>query len=325
MPYILLCKSTGATSELMTKQISIGSRGSDLALWQARAVASLLPIPAEIKIIKTSGDVMLGVALQGRLEKGFFTKEIEEHLIAGHIDLAVHSLKDLPTEQPPSLCEAAYLERAAVSDLLLIRPDWYDPNSRFPLRANCKVGATSLRRQAMLRTFAPDVQAHLLRGNIPTRIQKCKNGEYGAIIIARAGVERLAADLKPLIALELNPRIWLPAPAQGAICVQARQDDAHILKLLEQADHAPTRQAIQIERRLLSRFEGGCHTAFAALALPDGEMWQILIGIDNAPNGWQQTTGSGSFEQCMALQPKDISGFATPTLDDGAELCRVCQ
>ncbi|MBN2431133.1 MAG: hydroxymethylbilane synthase [Acidobacteria bacterium] len=305
------------------KPLIIGTRGSALAMWQTRAVAAQLTVPAEIQVIETAGDRFLSIALQGQQEKGFFTKEIEDQLLAGAIDLAVHSLKDLPTTLPDGLTVAAYLPRAAVSDLLLVHPDWHEPANLLPVRDGGRVGATSLRRQALLRLYAPRTEPAFLRGNVPTRVRKCVDGEYGAIILARAGIERLQADLTELLVYELNPQIWLPAPGQGAIAVQARANDHQTLAAVQPLDHETTRKAVSIERHLLARFEGGCHTAFGSLATqqPAGD-WQVITGLEDAAAGWGHCVFQGSLTQCRQLSPADLTAFAPRSVHHQEELCR---
>ncbi len=263
----------------------IGSRGSRLARWQAEFVAERLDGPAKIKIIRTSGDVFLEKSLQKQDTKGFFTKEIEEELLAGSIDLAVHSLKDLPTELPEGLVLGGVSYRASHSDLLLVRPEALAENA-FPLAPGAKIGATSLRRQSLLRRFAPDLEARLLRGNVPTRIEKLHGGEYDAIIIARAGVERLDLDLSGLHVFELDPETWLPAPAQAVMGVEIRQSDTHTLEAIRPVLDPEAWKGVRIERELLTRFEGGCHAAFGALALKTANGWRVLLGRENAEGRW---------------------------------------
>jgi len=302
--------------------VKIGSRGSRLALWQAEAVARLLGAPSEIKVVETSGDRFLDINLQGRLEKGFFTKEIEETLLAGEIDIAVHSLKDLPVESPPGLCIGACLERAAVCDLLLVHPEWHDPKELLPLRAGGRVGATSLRRRALLTVYAHQAEAVFLRGNVPTRIRKCREGQYGAIVLAGAGVERLSLELAPLVAYELNPEIWLPAPGQGAIAVQARSEDGKTLSMLAAMDSVETRHAVSIERGLLAKFEGGCHTAFGAWARPEDGAWKVVLGLERTGEGWGRIAFSGSLEECLAQGPDTLRDFLLLRVEKQELLCR---
>jgi len=301
--------------------ITIGTRGSDLALWQARETAKLLPCESRLEIIKTSGDRFLDIPLQGRVDKGFFTKEIEAQLIEGKIDVAVHSLKDLPTVQPPGLEIGAYLPRAPYADLLLIHPDWHEPGAMVPLKPGCRTGATSLRRQCLLKTFAPDVEAAFLRGNVPNRIQKCKNGEYGAIILARAGVQRLNLDLSPLHVYELNPEWWLPAPGQGAIAIQARMNDEDTFGEISKIDHKSTREAIEIERHLLASYEGGCHTAFGSLAVEKDGIWEVRLGMENEAGIWRVAEFKDTHKNCMLKMPQDIQNWSSMKVPENLNLC----
>lgn len=304
------------------EKVIIGTRGSELAMWQARLVADLLEARTELKIIKTSGDRFLDIKLQGRIEKGFFTKEIEECLISGEIDAAVHSLKDLPTQIDERLVVGAHFMRGPVSDLLVVRPDWHDGEGVLPLREGCVVGASSLRRQALLKLYGPFVEAALLRGNVNTRMRKCREGLYGAIVVAKAGVERLGLDLDSFIVYEFNPRVWLPAPGQGAIAVEARAGDQRILDLLSPIDHAGTRDAVYLERKLLANFEGGCHTAFGAYAEQVSGEWRVEVGIEREDSGWGQNSRSGTLEMCAAMGRESLDEFRPLAVDNREGLCR---
>ena len=221
--------TTPGVGQTMTTPFIIGSRGSDLALWQSRWVAAHLGAPTEIEIIHTQGDKILDRDLTAVEGKGFFTKELEDALYAKTIDIAVHSLKDLPTETPPGLSIAAVCERAPVSDVLLVHPDWYDPSQPFPVKAGGKVGASSLRRQASCALPGPNLEPTSLRGNVPTRVRKCREGQYAAVVLAEAGLSRLALEVAPLKVFRLAARQWLPAPGQGALGIETR---AEILRRL---------------------------------------------------------------------------------------------
>lgn len=303
----------------------IGSRGSDLALWQTRWVAARLRVPTSVTVIQTQGDRILDRDLSGMEGKGFFTKELEEALYAKEIDLAVHSLKDLPTQTPPGLSIAAICERAPVADVLLVHPDWHAPELPFPVKPGGSVGASSLRRQALTRAVRSDLKAASLRGNVPTRVRKCRDGEYGAIVIAEAGLSRLGLDLSPLHAYRLNPELWLPAPGQGALGIETRANDAaeEAVRVLH---HEDTHVATKLERDLLARFEGGCHLPLGTFAepLPDGSGFRLVATLERTPGRVVrcEVTGPASelveaaHDQLVAL---DEAGTAATF--DGAPLC----
>jgi hydroxymethylbilane synthase len=310
----------------VTKQKTIiGTRGSELALWQPNETAHLLDTDTEIKVIKTSGDMFYNIALQGQLEQGFFTKEIERQLIAGDIDVAVHSLKDLPTQPVEGLTIGAVLPRASVNDLLIVNPDWHDECSLLPVKKGCGVGAMSLRRQALLRTYGPQAKAEMIRGNVPSRIERCVNGTFGAIIIAAAGVNRLGLKAEGCIVYELSTQFWIPAPGQGAIAVQARANDARVLEQLAKIDDKLTRKAVDLERRVLANFEGGCHTAFGAYAFHmHGKEWIISVGMD-VDGKWGVTHDCWDYDELLELgQSRDVClGSALAT--DREDLCERIQ
>lgn len=249
--------------------LTIGTRGSQLALWQTEHVAALLrkaepSLEVKVKIITTRGDVDQSARLVGKLEKGFFTEELERELREGLIDTAVHSLKDLPTRMPKGLALGATLTREEPNDLLIIDPKWlhHVSEARLPLKDGARVGASSLRRDALLKKFAPGCAPVPLRGNVPTRIERLREGRTDAIVIAAAGVNRLQLDLKGLAVFRLNPLRWPPAPGQGAIGVQRRADDLVVAGLLGRLDHRETAEATGWERDFLRVLEGGCATPF---------------------------------------------------------------
>jgi len=310
--------------ETRTEPLIIGTRGSLLALWQAEEVKRLLPVEARLEIIRTSGDRIQDVSLQGGSTTGFFTREIEELLMAGDIDLAVHSFKDLPTALDPRLAIAACLARAPVTDLLLVHPDWLgDDDGLLPLRPGCRVGAGSLRRQSLVHLYRADARPELIRGNVPTRVRKCVEGEYGAIVMARAGVQRLDLDTGSLVIFELDPALWLPAPAQGAVAVEIRSDDERARAAVGAINHAATTAAVTQERLLLAAFEGGCHTAFGAHVVADGDRWRAAIGIDRPEGaGWGQMVFAGATEDLATLGPANISDMSPVAVTTQEALCR---
>lgn len=253
---------------MQTAPIRIGSRGSALALWQARTVrdrlmaAAELPESAfEIVVIRTSGDTIQDRALLEAGGKGLFTKEIEEALAAGSIDLAVHSAKDMPTLLPDGLVLGAYLEREDVRDAFVSGV----AATPAELPPGAVVGTASLRREALLRRERPDLRIALLRGNVPTRLRKVAAGEYDATLLAHAGLKRLG--LADHVASLLSAEAFPPACGQGAIVVECRADDAATRRRLAAIDHAPTAQAVACERAFLAVLDGSCRTPIAGHAV----------------------------------------------------------
>src|SRR2546423_9836412 len=248
----------------------IGSRGSKLALWQANWVqAQLTALRPEanvrIEIFKTSGDVMRDVPLAVSGGKGAFTKELEEALLDRRIDIAVHSLKDLPTILPDGLVISAITERADPHDALVLRADASQTDATLrSLPEGAIVGTSSLRRQAQLRFLRPDVQIRDVRGNVDTRLRKLDEGQYDALILASAGLRRLGFAAR--ISASVSPDVMLPAVGQGALGIETRAADADTNTLIELLDDAPTRAACTAERALLRALGGGCQVPIAAHA-----------------------------------------------------------
>jgi hydroxymethylbilane synthase len=246
-----------------SRKIIIGSRGSDLALWQANNIKTKLSeinVKAEIKIISTQGDrtQQWNTSFEKLEGKGFFTKELEEALLNNEIDLAVHSHKDLPTESPEGLIIAAVSEREDPSELLLINKLAVDESLPFGLKKNAVTGTSSARRKSQLLSLRPDLQIKDLRGNVPTRIGKLRNGDYDAIMLAKAGVSRLEIALEEFITLTLDPKLFIPAPAQGVLALQIRQSDQELFKVLQLLNNSTVQQQIAIERKVLNLLDGGC-------------------------------------------------------------------
>jgi len=243
------------------QKIVIGSRGSELALWQAyhvKAQLETLGCEVELKIIKTQGDIIQHLSFDKMEGKGFFTKEIEAALLEKSIDLAVHSHKDLETNPPKGLVVAAVSEREDPADLLLIRKTSIDPTQRWGLKSKAIVGTSSARRKSQVLRFRPDIELKDLRGNVPTRIHKLRDDNYDAILLAKAGVTRLKIDLSEFEVVTLNPTEFVPAPAQGVLGLQIREEDASLANILDQLDDKETRARIAIERKVLNRLDGGC-------------------------------------------------------------------
>ncbi len=247
----------------MTARLRVGSRGSQLALWQANHISALLRErghEVEIQIIHTTGDKITDVALAKVGTKGMFTKEIEEELAAGRVDLAVHSLKDLPTELPKGFEIAAFTKREDPRDAFCSRK--YSKIEELPQGA--RVGTSSLRRQAQLKAIRPDLQIHPLRGNVDTRLRKLERDEYDAIILASAGLRRLGKT--ELIRQIIPAEIMCPAAGQGALGIEIRQGDEKIRELLKFLDDPGARAATSCERALLHSLGGGCQVPIGAFA-----------------------------------------------------------
>jgi hydroxymethylbilane synthase len=251
-------------------KLRLGTRGSRLALWQAHHVAWSLgqidpDLEVEIKVIKTQGDRILDVALSKIGDKGLFTKEIENELLSGDIDLAVHSMKDLPTVLPPGLMVGAVLQRENPQDVL-ISPRGYN---LYGLPPGGRVGTSSLRRVAQLKAVRPDLKTLDLRGNLETRLKKMEEQGLDGIILAFAGVKRLGFEA--LITDMIDPELVVPAVSQGAIVVETRAADRGILETLSPINHRPSYFATQAERALLRELEGGCQVPIGALARVRGQ------------------------------------------------------
>jgi hydroxymethylbilane synthase len=244
-------------------RLRIGSRGSQLALWQANHIAALLRQRGheiELEIIKTTGDKITDVALAKVGTKGMFTKEIEEALAEGRVDLAVHSLKDLPTELSAGFEIAAITKRENPYDVFCSRK--YASVEALPLGA--RVGTSSLRRQAQLKALRPDLEIHPLRGNVDTRLRKLEAGEYDAIILAAAGLNRLGKT--ELIRQVIPAAVMCPAAGQGALGIEIRAGDAATRQHLAFLDDAAARATTTCERALLNKLGGGCQVPIGASA-----------------------------------------------------------
>ncbi len=262
-------------------KIRIGSRGSQLALWQANHISALLRErghEVEIEIIKTTGDKITDVALAKVGTKGMFTKEIEEALADGRVDVAVHSLKDLPTELPAGFELVAITKRVNPCDVFLSVK--YDSVRALPKGA--RVGTSSLRRQAQLKVVRPDLDIHPLRGNVDTRMRKLEEGEYDAIILAAAGLTRLGKT--QLVKETLTEDFMCPAAGQGALGIEIRAGDEEMRKHMAFLDDANARATTTCERALLNKLGGGCQVPIGAYAeVRDSEVY--LTAIVARPDG----------------------------------------
>ena len=244
-----------------TKPIIIGTRGSDLALWQANFVRKELEHrghEVHIEIIKTQGDKIQDLSFDKMEGKGFFTKEIEDALLRNEIDLAVHSHKDLETNQPQGLEVAAVSSRANPCELLLIRESVHEENALWGLKKDAVVGTSSARRKSQLLALRPDVQIKELRGNVPTRVEKLKSGAYDAILLAKAGILRLELDLSDLVCIDLTPDEFVPAPAQGVLALQIKSSAIELKNILNQINDPAVQKLVHLERSVLNLMDGGC-------------------------------------------------------------------
>ena len=258
------------------KRIVIGTRGSELALWQANHVREALRaahdgLDVELEIIHTKGDLILTSPLHKMLDKGLFTKEIESALLARTVDLAVHSLKDLPTELPPGLALAAITEREDPADMLITKV----PATLDDLPRAAAVLTGSLRRTAQLLAARPDLEIRPVRGNVATRLRKLDESDAAATVLARAGLSRLGLLDRP--ATRLDPAVFLPACGQGALGIEIRDGDQAVAELLAPLNDTTTRAAVTAERTFLADLGGGCQAPFGAYArlADDGVRFEI--------------------------------------------------
>jgi len=245
----------------LKSKIIIGTRGSKLALWQANFTKDNLEklgIEVELQIIKTKGDKIQHLSFDKIEGKGFFTKELEDALLKGEIDMAVHSMKDLPTTSPEGLVIAGVSYRANPADWLVINKGQEDASKIYKLKENALVGTSSARRKAQLKQFRPDVQLEDIRGNVPTRLRKLQEGNFDAILLAAAGLERLDLDLSAFTIVRLNPKEFVPAPAQGVLAFQACAADIETRKIIQQLHHSEVSTVTNVERKILKLLEGGC-------------------------------------------------------------------
>lgn len=325
----------------MERKIIIGTRGSDLALWQANYTKKLLEDrghAAELKIISTSGDkTQQWDTSFDKLEgKGFFTKELEDELLQKTIDLAVHSHKDLPTTSPEGLIIAGVSKREDPSDILIAKDEAIDETLKFNLKKNAVVGTSSARRKSQLLAFRPDLQVKDLRGNVPTRVRKLKDGGYDAILLATAGIERLEIDLDEFTVEKLDPSEFVPAPAQGVLAWQTREDDLELLEVIDEINDLDVLIKINIERQLLNMFDGGCHLplgAYCDTELDDEDRLRFKVWVSVAETWDKQpkqlyfetldTDGfvDQMFDHIQSIQPRNV--FVTKTFRENDYLPRA--
>ena len=296
------------------RHLRIGTRGSLLAKWQAEFVRKQLfattGVEAEIVIIKTSGDRLQTSSLSQIGGKGIFIKELEEALLEETIDLAVHSIKDVPTDTPSRLMFPAVCRREDVRDCLVAA----NGATLASLRQGARVGTGSLRRQAQLRHIRPDLDVRDLRGNVDTRLRKVESGEYEAVMLAKAGLDRLGWSGR--ITETLNPEVFLPAVGQGAIGVECRLKDTEAADIVAGLDDAETRTAIIAERSLLGALQGGCQVPLGAWArIERGEL--VLEACVCSVDGLQYVKQRATFAPDKAAE---LGGhMATLLIEAGAQ------
>lgn len=319
---------------MMSKRITIGTRGSKLALWQAEFVKTELQklypeLKVEILKIKTTGDKILDVPLAQVGGKGLFVKEIEEALLRYEADIAVHSMKDVPTDFPDGLHLAVVCEREDPRDALIlnkklrikseelkVKSGKLKPSLIFSLPKKAKVGTSSLRRSCQLLSLRPDLKIEQLRGNLDTRLRKLDEGQFDAIILAAAGMKRLG--LQDRITEILPPDISLPAIGQGAVGIECRVNDEWVNNLISALNHPETFLCVKAERAFLKKLEGGCQVPIAAHArLKDGRIVmhglvgsisgeKIIKGYSEGEPGHAETLGIALAEEILSKGAKEI-------------------
>ena len=289
----------------MNQKIVIGSRGSDLALWQSNFIKQQIEkrnknVSVLIKIFKTQGDKIQDVALSKIGDKSLFTKELELALLKKEIDIAVHSLKDLQTQIPDGLKLAAVTKRHKVEDVLISNKKG---TTLFNLKEKAVVATGSLRRRCQLLHLRPDLIINELRGNVPTRIQKFKNSDWNAIILARAGVERLG--LQQNISSIIKTDLVLPAVGQGALGIEIHKDNKITDEIVQSVHHENTYAAVLAERALLKKLEGGCQVPIGAFAevKPNGLYLDAMVGsLDGTITFRKKIRGSKSNPEKLGIR-----------------------
>ena len=276
---------------MIANGLIIGTRGSQLALWQANFIKEYLisnyNCETEIKIIKTTGDKIDDVSFDKLEGKGFFTKELEEALSNKDIDLAVHSLKDLMTSQPDGLKLGAVGFRADRREMLLLNQRKFNGEGLIPVKPDSVIGTSSARRKCQIAYYAPSLEIKDLRGNIPTRVKKLRDGLYDAIIIAVAGIDRLGLDLSDLKIIKLDPDQFLPAPAQGVLGIQIRDNDPDTENIIEQLNSGEVALETKLERGLLARFDSGCSLPLGVYStISEGQLKLTAILGESKDDRW---------------------------------------
>ncbi len=306
-------------TEKNKKKLVIGTRGSQLALWQANHVKSVLEskfpdLSVELSIIKTKGDKIQDVPLAKVGGKGLFVKEIEEALLDRRIDIAVHSMKDMPAKIPEGLCIGAVPERESPVDVLISKDG--APFSK--LKKGAKIGTSSLRRGAQLKHARPDVEIVPLRGNLDTRLKKLETEDLDAIVLAAAGVKRLGLEEK--ITEYIDESVMLPAVGQGALCIEIRENDPDAGPVIAALDDDSTHKVVAGERAFLHRLEGGCQVPIAAHGRLNGdtlELKGLVADVDGSVVFRETVSGPASAAEKLGVKLAErlLNKGAGPILD----------
>lgn len=249
---------------------------------------------SEVIIIKTQGDRVQDLTFDKLEGKGFFTKEIEDQLLAGAIDVAVHSMKDLPTTPPDGLMIAGVSYREEPTDTLLIKKEAVDANAPLRVKAGSIIGTSSARRKAQLADLNPSITTEDIRGNVPTRIQKLRDGHMHAIVLASAGLERLQLDVSDLEVVRMHPREFVPAPAQGVLAYQTRREDLEMRKIITQISKRAVAERTNVERRVLQKMDGGCQLPLGVYCEQDKNRNFHVYAAIGKDNGIKRAKASSS-------------------------------
>jgi len=298
--------------------LRLATRGSDLATtqsrWAAAAIEAATGRATELVLVKTIGDRRTDTTLAGVGSVGLFTKEVQEALLDGRADYAVHSLKDLPAEQTPGLIRAAVPTRVDSRDWLLIRPEAVLESREgfIPLAAGARVGTSAARRAAFLKALAPDTETLLLRGNVPTRVQRLRDGDYEAILLAGAGLSRLDFDLDGLEVLRLDAEEWPGAPGQGALALECRADDTATLEAVSTIHDPAAAESVEAERALLRLLGGGCGLPLGAHAVAEDGGWRLHAALGPTAEGHPLLRRA----ECFAATPAEAAQDAFEALGD---------
>jgi hydroxymethylbilane synthase len=320
---------------MSTRPLVLGTRGSHLARWQADHIEARLQAnghATEQRIIRTQGDRIQDLSFDKMEGKGFFTKELEAELLAGTIDLAVHSCKDLETRDPEGLHIAAIAGRAACEELLIIRREAVDATRPLMLRPDATVGTSSARRKSQLRMFRPDVVIADLRGNVPTRVDKLRAGHYDAILLAKAGIDRLGLDLSDLHVRVLDPRWFVPAPAQGALAVQTRTADHAANAAVAALHDEQASRSVALERAVLRGYHGGCQVPLGVRAAFEQGHYALWVAAARTWDGMPvrihlrgtdpDSLAREAVERCQRT-PRPLHALITRAVEDDGLLPRL--